>query len=80
MDHALFETPQCEDDLYALYEDLLERGRLAIEAQTIPGSLREELLKEYRALPREHFEARLESLMSCPQRYEAAVAAIRRGY
>jgi len=79
--HTLaFEARTTEDELYVLYLDLIERSRDAIESRTVAGSLREELLKDYRPLPREHFEARLESLRNCPGRYQAAVAALRRGF
>jgi hypothetical protein len=70
----------CEEDLYDRYLELIDDGRRAIESQTAPGSLREELLKDYMPLPREHFEARLESLSAMPVRYQAAVAALRGGY
>jgi hypothetical protein len=69
-----------EDELYSMYVDLIARNREAIESRTVPGSLREELLKDYCRLPWEHFEARLQSLKNSPGRYQAAVAALRRGF
>jgi hypothetical protein len=71
----------CEDaELYDLYLEFIRRTHAEIERRTVPGSFRDGLLADYRPCPREHFEARLESLRARPAEYAAAVAGLRRGF
>jgi len=79
----MYSTYECEigeDELYRLYLEFIEQSREEIEARTVPGSFRDRLLGHYRPLPREHFEARLDSLRASPADYSAAVASLRRGF
>jgi hypothetical protein len=69
-----------ENDLYFLYLDFVEQTCAEIKSRTVPGSYRDRLLRYYRPLPREHFEARLESLRGNVAEYRAAVASLRRGF
>jgi hypothetical protein len=67
-------------ELYRLYLDYLAQSREEIESRTVPGSFRERLLSNYRPIPMEHFEARLESLRADPAEYAATVQSLQRGF
>ena len=65
------------DELYSLYRRAAERTHEWIMSTTPPGGYREQLLRDYRAHPREHFEARLAALSQKPIRYRRYVGGLR---
>jgi hypothetical protein len=75
-----YQSETYEDDLYVLYLNFMAQTRAEVAARTPPGTFRERLLRTYSSLPREHFEARLESMCAGAGDYEAAVASLRRGF
>ena len=67
-------------EIYRLYLDYVAQSREEIEARTVPGTYRERLLANYRPLPWEHFEARLESLRGRPKEYVEAILSLQQGF